>query len=461
MVVALVAGFLTGGFGLLRRGGAATPAEEADAVATKAVRAFNSFSLKDLLNNPYAAMGDLSDEVAPSESRLNSHLTTVDTSDLLALTKNSIDLAADAIGSFSIKADGLKTTVTEITDEVAVVTFTEGEVVVAADVARLQEVLKKLPSVGAEQLKATLSKYGLAPTKPVEFTPEEGWSDELMAGIKSTFPFRLKLTECAKPNPDTDPLEQISRAGLCDTLSRLVVVKENGRWYLSPLLSWSGGIADSTGRIRYDKLAAPERKDLLKVAAARHGSPVDAPSGLLKALLSGDERAALAELPLAERRYVAASGLLSTSSLTGFESSGRFSEIVRKGDQAKLRIDQLSVTSPMGAIEITDGTCVHVEATTQCLSDLKKLVAGDDAFLFLEAQDWTAFEEQTGISGERVMSKLKTAARAAVDAIDPNQVGVVAVQEDGSWQFSGTATLDELSRQLAAALRTGLISIQE
>ncbi len=462
VVFALVAGFMTGGFGLLRRGGAATPQEEATKIADKSVRLFNSFSLKNLIDNPLAAIGDLSDEIAPSESSLESKFTKVDGGDLFALSSDSLSLASDFLGAFNVKADGLKTSVTEFTDEVAAVDFTDGEVTVIADVDRLKQALKKFPDVAAAQIEATLGRYGLKPTKPVNLDLPSGWSDEFIAAVDDQFPYRVDLADCAKWRKTGEVPDKPELGTVCAMISRIMVVKDAGSWYLSPMLTWNtDGMSTFVGFGGQNKLASPDRQKMLSVEATTHKEPIDAPTGVLSALSTDDEAAKLAEFPLAERRYAAATSILTGANLSGAETSSHFSEIARSGNQAKVRIDQLKIGSGSEAFEIKDGTCISFASTSGCLSDLQDSAALEDVFAGLKSQDWTSFEQSTGISGDKVISKLETASKAALKSIDPQQVGLIAVQENGTWLFSFTASYSELQNQLAAAIRAGLLSIQE
>lgn len=461
VVLALVAGFATRGFGLLRFGGAATPAEEATKVADKTVGLFNSFSLKNLISNPISALGDLNDEIAPSESSLRSNFTKVDNSDLLALSNDSMSLAADLVGSFKVTADGLKTEVSDITDDVAQVSFTKGEITVTADTDRLRKTLDRFPDVAAAQVETTLAKYGLKPKKAVDLNLPSGWSDEFMTTVEDTFPYRLDLADCAGWFESGQTGGAPELGSVCTAIGRLVMVKEDGKWYLSPMLTWSSSIGNVSGLGGTNAFSDPERRKMLSVAAEKHPEPIDAPGSLIHALNKADEATTLAEFPLAERRYAAATGLLASADLSGYEATFEFSEIARSGNQAKLRIEKLSLVNGSTEFAIKDGTCISSSGTTNCLRDLLNSDAIDNAFASLREQDWASFEEATGVSGDKVISKLETATRAAVKALDPDQIGLIAVQENGGWLVSFTATSSELQNQLAAAVRAGLLSIQE
>jgi len=465
VVVALVAGFATRGFGLLNPGGAATPAEEATKVADKTVRLFNSFSVKNLLSNPISAIGELNDEIAPSESRLQSNFTKVDNSDLFALSSDSVNLAADFFGAFKVKADGLKTEITEITDDVAEVGFVDGEVTLTADTDRLKATLAKFPAVAAAQAETTLARYGLKPEKSIDLNLPDGWSDEFLTFVQDNFPYRVDLADCAAWRTSGQSGSDPALSSICPMVGRIVVVKEAGKWYLSPMLSWStgslGGISAYTGVGAPSQLNDPQRQKMLKVKAAVNRDPLDAPNALMSALSKGDEATTLSELPLAERRYAAATGMLSAANLSGYDNEYNFTEIARNGNQTKLRVDQLKFGDGSNSFELKDGTCINFPGTSGCLTDLKDSGTIENAFSWLRGQDWSAFEESTGVNSGLVISKLEGATKAAVKALDPSQIGVVAVQEDGSWLMSFTATSSELQNQLAAAVRVGLLSIQE
>jgi hypothetical protein len=59
-----------------------------------------------------------------------------------------------------------------------------------------------------------------------------------------------------------------------------------------------------------------------------------------------------------------------------------------------------------------------------------------------------------------LVDKLEIATGAAAAAIDPDQIGLVAVEEDGSWFVSASATVGDIQYQAVAALAEGLKAAQ-
>lgn len=470
-VALVVAGFATHGFGLLPVGGAATPEEEGLKVANQAIQLVNSFSAKNLLDNPLSAIGSLGNEYAPSEARLVAHSvlgqgsanTTVDVTDLLGITGDSVGVLTDLVGSFHVEATGLKTDATELTDDIAVVRYTEGTVTVTADIDKLRATLQKAPDVASRQLTATAEKYGLHPA-PIALEDQlpQGWLDEAIDSVRDRFPVTMDLAAYhrALRNGTESPDPQLATA--YQALAGVIVVREGGRWYLSSMLTGyaSSRLAGSLDEIR----PTTDRKRMLSVEPARNGTAAEAAEALAGAISSGRERSVLAQLPLAERRYAAFTGLL--AQLGSMDTSGtpdtKFTEIARNGDHAKLRIDTYDpvYVSYGEPVSITDGTCVTANGTTACLSDYLDPGRLDDAFDTMRNTPWGSFQDTTGIAPAEIVDKLETATDAAVRAIHADQVGVVAVQEDGSWFVSASATVGDLQYQAAAALVEGLKTAQ-
>lgn len=470
-----VSAFATRGFGLFVVGGAATPEEEAVKVASRTVELFNSFSARNLLSNPLSAMSSLTDEYAPSETRVTARSGlgpgagngVLDTTDVLGLTDESLSLLTDVAGSFRVQATDIRAEVTEITAEIAAVSFVDGTVTVTADVDKLRQALEKMPDVASRQIATTAEKYGLHPNRVAvaDYLPE-GWLESSVDQVKDRFPVTVDLAdydrwlhggEAEPPNADI--------ASLYRQLSAVIVVKEGGRWYLSPMLTtfaWSNGVAASPKDFRPDA----DDKRLLNVEPSQNRSPVDAATAFAEALSSGRERALLAELPLAERRYAAFSGIGGRtgilSQMSSMEDSGRpevtFSEIARNGDRVKLRVDEYSPIYSVGGspVGIVDGTCLTSGAETHCLSDYLDSRSAIDAIDPLRDAPWGSFEDNTGINPDDLVDKLEAAAERAIDAVEPDQIGIVVVQENGSWFVSASATVGELQSQANAALLEGL-----
>lgn len=479
LVVALVVtGFVTRGFGLIAVGGAATPELEAVKVANKTVELLNSFSAKNLLSNPFAAMGSLSDEYAPSEAHLSarpglgsgSSANGVDTVDLLGLTGDTVGLVADLIGVFKVQANDVKTEVTQVTDEIAVVGYVEGTVTVTADVDKLRAALTKAPDVASKQLIATAEKYGLQPN-PLSLEDElpAGWLEDAIDRVKNRFPVTIDLAAYNRSVRQGSEPPDPELALLYRQMSAVAVVKEGGRWYLSSMLTsfvWSNGLSGNLQEWRLDS----DDKRLLSVEPSKNRSPVEAAEALAKAVSSGRERAVLAELPLAERRYAAFTGIGSYSGIlsqlpsmaTSSRPEAKFSELAKNGDQAKLRIDEFGpiFLSSGEAVGITGGTCLSANGETHCLSDYLDAGTVEDAMDYVRRANWGSFEETTGLNPDDLVDKLETAAGSTIEAVDPDQLGIVAVQEDGNWFISASATYSDLQNQAAGALAAGLKAAQ-
>ena len=464
----VVTGIATRGFGLLPSGGSATPEEEALKVANKTVELVNSFSVSNLLSNPLTAMGSLTSECAPSEARLTSALTTVDTTDLMGLTGDTISLLADIAGSFKVATSGLETETSMLTDDIAVVSFVRGTVTATADTARLRTALPKVPGTVSAQLVATAEKYGLHPKVNLDDQFPVDWVDDTMDAVEERFPMTVDLAEIHDWNAAAPSGSGESPGGE----NPLVMVRDGGRWYLSTMLTSvfvNGTMAPafSADNPTAERSRA-ELKRLVEDEPSRNDSPIAAAEGMADALARADERAILKQLPLAERRLAALTRVLSAVESGGEVSVDyQFSELARNGQQARLRIDEFSVDgTPDFAIE--DGSCVVTAAESYCLKDALDSKSVERGLNYVRdyLDDYgqyqiQAFEDTTGLDLYEVLDKLEVAAEVTVETVDPDQLGIVAVEEEGGWFVSVTATLSDFQNQAGKALVAGLKAAQK
>ena len=156
--------------------------------------------------------------------------TTLDNDDLLALTTDSLDLLGELSGSFTLSLDGLTSEVVPVGDEIALVNFTGGTLTVTADVERLKAALAKVEPVAEAQLTATLTKYGLPPTKAIDLNPPSGWQDDLLNQVKTSLPYTVNLADCAAGRASGRYGDRVEMASICAAIGQVVVVNVWGAW---------------------------------------------------------------------------------------------------------------------------------------------------------------------------------------------------------------------------------------
>jgi len=530
VVVALVAaGLFTAGFGLLSSGGSKTPEAEALRLADKATKLINSFSVKSLLNNPIGQFRSISQEIAPSEAALTgASTTTTNWANLLGVSNQTITWLADLAGSFSVRTSNLAVNTYYLTDNLAYVRFIGGAITMTANSQKLGDALSSTSAVIDQQLIATAKVYGFNLNVDPYGTGSLGqsvlddtlglpsdWVDQAKSSIDRTFPYHLELGQQWQGVQDC--LHQTATTGTyggdlgaCSydyssylTSSGLVMVKEGGKWYLSSMLmsqlighlsfgsaylypdvwdankdwiqaNWSN-LALAANYTDYNDWAAkfgpsPDWTSLFSLVPAQHASPIEATSAFFDALANGNERAVLAELPLAERRFAAFIGLWSDIASSGVSVSGtrggapRFEVITQQSGRATIRVDDLAIGDDYSTVNITNGTCLSYTdwwgdmSPSYCLADALRsdVTSGIDQIFGPDQAQWRDY----GIDPQQVNAKLKTVLQTMADAIDPNAIGLVAVTEGTGWHLSVIASVSQLSSQIMAAFGQGLAAAQ-
>ena len=470
VVLALVTtGLLTRGFGLFPAGGSASPKDAGIVVAGKVFAAVNSFSAENVLDNPLKAFSALSDEIAPSEKQTPQLLANTgipNLRQLAGITPDSTDWLTKFVGAFKVDASGLATQVTQITDDVAFVRYTGGTLTMTANVAQLRDVMNSTPDIVKTQFESTLNKYGISSNLGalIDQSFQPGWQDEFIESVEENFPYVMDLdrlwSEAQQCNTDVSNCNP-SDWNMYDSyrqISGIVVVREGGRWYLSPLMTSQSINADF---LPSDDLA--RFASALTATPAQHDTAASAAQGLITALNNQDSRAIMRELPLAERRYMA--WITIGGGMNGFGdftiSDASFTEIANSGGFAKLRIDNLVLSNDYSSITVTNGTCVASDYVNGCLKDVldTQLIGQGFDYLRQNSYGWDEIQQQTGIDMNAVLDKLQNASTAAVNAINPDDIGVVAVHEGDGWYVTVMGTFADLQQQLSNAATTGLDSV--
>lgn len=456
LVLALVAvGIWTRGFGLFPAGGASSPEAEARNVAEKAVAAVNSFSAANLLNNPLTAFSALSDEIAPSERRTPNLATagTFNLSEMLGINSDSVNWIGQFVGSFKVETRDLQFETTQIGPNAAVVWFKGGTLNVTANVDQLSRALDSLPDVSKRQATESLAKYGLSSSLDRAFADlyKGNWKENFLNQVRNNFPYQLDFADAWA---DMQSCRQSSSYRYCySNVLKVIVVNEGGRWYLSSLLT---GQASSSYTDYFDEYEVDMIVDLMNVTPAKNANAVEAARNLVSALGTGDPYSIAAQLPLPERRYLAFYPYAVDSYYVPNLSGGSFTEVANRDGFAKLRIDNLVIGTGSSAQTIYNGTCLETRYDDVCLNELPDYL---NSAMTSSSRTTFGVDRYTGIDLDLAYSKAMAALTAMVNAINPNEVGVVAVQENGSWYVSVTATAADLSQQLAFVLSAGLKSV--
>ncbi|MDR1768989.1 MAG: hypothetical protein LBR32_11350 [Propionibacteriaceae bacterium] len=482
VVVALVAGgVVTNGFGLLpAAGGAATPEEEAVALVDKTIHLVDSFSARDLFNNPIKAMAELTAEVAPSEqalmSKLDGEQTQPNLVEWLGLSDATINWVGDGVAAFSVKADGLQASATSVSDDVSRVALTGGTITIDADLDALRTVLSQAVPTIDQQAKDFFAKYGLDSSLPsVGETLDADWVDESIAKLDQELPKTFDLADLAKLADEcasafdtcssADPALDGADVALAKQLT-MFVVREDGRWYYSSLLNvWEDymPLISDNGEFDVSKLSP------IEISPTKHDDPAEAAQALARAAVTGDVRKIGAELPMPERRVLEVFGSQMPASSSGSDyqvDTAQFSVAKQAGDQARLHIDSLQVSSQglwsSGTTEIYDGTCVKDSYGTEgCLKDYvsEQGVKGWFATQDPTSYTWQSFQTETGVDAAKFLDTAQRAAVAAVTSLDLDQLGPVAVKDADGWHVSATATASDLQNQAYNAIAAGLRAV--
>jgi hypothetical protein len=344
------------------------------------------------------------------------------------------------------------------------------------------------------------------------------WVDDVISNVNDTFPMTLDLeqlwTEAQQCAMDAVTAQSRYWSDCPDdvrtylAMSGRVLVQENGRWYLSGMMAGSGGsspagmasmlgtwgsVASLLGgfgaaatdydRDVYSAISDqveqnwnqsslsmsgsfeevwPTYTDLpadtvsaLNVTGAENDSPLAAANAMATALSRGDERGILRQLPLAERRFLGYIGLFSGSG-DGMPISGtpRFTQVSRSGNQAIVSIQDLRIKDDYDDFEVTNGSCLRIDGEEHCVQDAldSDLTSWLDDQFPVSSDIW----DTIGMDPYDVKDKLSAAIQAAAAAVNVDEIGLVTVQEDGSWYVSVSATAAHLESQALDALVVGL-----
>ncbi|MDR0285229.1 MAG: hypothetical protein LBI33_10130, partial [Propionibacteriaceae bacterium] len=494
-VAIIVSGFATSWFGLAG-GGSRTPEAEAQKIAAKAEKLVNSFNAKNLFRNPLAALADISKEFAPSEARLASSLSMPNLLDDLAITKDTLSLVGDLAGAFNLKTEGIGVNTYSITDDIVYARFNAGTITVSADTAKLRRALEALPDTLNSQVVATARAYGLDlgdVNVMGSLTRDDNWVDDAVNYVTDYFPVTVNLGDKWANWQDCIRSNMVNGDWGCydssfRSMSAIVLVREEGRWYVSSMMTealisqgglgydvydsqkdwireyWSDLTAVNKQYPSYNDFSKDwiefyaEGKAELTLNPAKNGSPVDATKNLADALANGEDRGILRQLPLAERRYFALAGFgsLSRANVSGTrDDRPQFSDISTKGDHATVRIDDMWIQAGYGVdIGITDGTCFQDSYDSYCLKDFLDTNASDRFRDAVYPDDPLWYD--LGVDPYALLDKIDLALSTMADSLNPDAMGLLTVKENGSWYVTVTGTAAQLENQFLSALSDGL-----
>lgn len=304
-----------------------------------------------------------------------------------------------AVDSVQITTDGLSAPQAETIggDEVSLVTYDSGRVSIEArDPDALQDALLDLGRAAAAAEGTSLA---------------DSDEDEVRDFVDG-MPYSLDFAEFREKNGYPLPI---------------VSVRDEGGWFISPMLSVAQGLFSQAQRSDSDL-----QRGRLVTDATRHDSPEEATKGLAEAVVTGvntgEWSGVSAELPAAERRLYSMYLMPSIEerstgrsdvqvTLTASEASARAS-----GDTARVVLDDYAVSIRPDSWYSDDSVTVRVQGLA------------------------VTFEA----AGETGTLDLTAPAQAADLGLD--QVGLAARREDGSWHVSPLSTAAVMTRTLTDRL---------
>lgn len=314
--------------------------------------------------------------------------------------QETLNSVLDAI---EITTDGLEYRTDELMDGVSRVSLVDGTLEIDADTDELGDALREFMEVS---MRVSLEQSGYYSDDEIDELLEESLDrqiDFMLDGLESELPYEVDFSEMWDSQLADKERDDISEDDLLigQGYPLSVITVDEGGWYTSPLLTGvdlAAGQAMIQGGYSYgDSL----------IDAEKFGSPEDAAHGFadgLEAFVSnGDYEAFAAALPLAERRAVslygpalADLGANEDASLSDFDV-----EVEKSGGLTGLRISNL---------EFLRGDTVTGTYSHPC------------------------FEDQ--YSGEQCIDDVPALKLLGLDEALP-----IAIQEDGGWFVSPTATV--------------------
>ena len=336
--------------------------------------------------------------------------------------------AADLLGAFSVELSDVETTEEPIGTGLTKVSLESANIAVDVDSAELTSRAKTLRDDYASYLRAN-GHDDDAESLGKEVT--DARIDKLVRRLESstTFPYHTTLDDLRREMDAADGLY-------------LVTTEEDGRWYVSP--SMTAGEYAFEDQQKGD--AGLTRGAMPSGDGAAYSSPEAATTGLLQALTTfskdGDLRTLADSLPAAERRFVDVYAIpLSDYDPQSVAGSGDVltldkddvSVAADKDDWARVRLDdvQLTDTKDHSVVRVYDGTCVasseQGSSDDECLQDVLENAIGSIPSEYM--------------TGE--LSTLPGALRDLVEGFPYDQVGVVALRQDGSWHVGAVPTVGD------------------
>ncbi|QIK83805.1 hypothetical protein [Sanguibacter sp. HDW7] len=306
----------------------------------------------------------------------------------------SIKAFTDVLDSMTITTSGVTTTETNLQEGLSKVEVTAGTITVDGNPEKVGDAFVAAweKTVAANpQLLDTLKSFGGAEA----FDPQM-LRAELVKQLEEALPATADFADFAR---EGQPLF-------------VMTVEEGDGWYVSPYLS--------IGEIAYVASGAttPRGTMLGDGKGAGSGSPEAAGQGLVQAIVSGDVDRIIAALPLPERRALSVYMPAGETFDVPFTTSGSFTADGTTNGRSRLAPQGLTFASTEDGKSVTiDGTCVV----------LKDTESGKDGRICLDEAP--------------LLNELGYA-----------DLGLVAVEEGGSWFVSPTETILDIVRQTSDAM---------
>ena len=347
-------------------------------------------------------------------------------------SKKTSDAAGDYLEAFSLTSKDVSYEVEQITDDYARVTITEGSFVLDADTDKLvAATVALLESTKGTKLEELVTSTG--GTYPTEAELRE----DITASIEETFPFEFTAADLVLDTtglssylnvPDLDSLLGGADLAIPEPTEiplYFVAAKEDGNWFVSPLLTGADIQASAMGLATdYTKITnasyadTPEQAGSDLVASFKTALTELDFSGTSAHLVEAERRTAIAtqSLPLNDYERQQFEEVISALDI----SDATFSVDRTEGDIAYLKLDSFEIA---GEIE---GSSMSVSLSSDC----------------------------TDISAEGMEMSVCLADVPAALELGLDQIRLIAVKESGGWVIgSSQSAMDSVGVIGANVLR--------
>lgn len=329
--------------------------------------------------------------------------------------RETLDAYLDAM---DLELTDLALDVEELEDGLAKVTITDGSLEIDADADKLGDaVVSTLDRAKESPLWYEVASMGEIPS-------DDEIRDQVAIAVEE-LPVTVTADDLAF-DPGSVSLDGLSSGDLGDLGSQdtpsgetvdpfLMVVEEDGDWYVSPYLTFLEYTSISAG-IERGSLPSDDLEGAFDSPEAAAEGLV---AGIKEYVATGEMDAYLQALPLADRR--AASLYVSNQELDDAEL-----------DEMREAIEQLDIEASFGLREEDDGIAWLVLDSLTIAGDID----GEAGSIEIDSQCFTG-----GAAGEEISGCLDDI--PALVELGIGDLSLVAVEEDGSWYISGLGTLGD------------------